>query len=146
MVSDQAADQAPDRNLVFINLPIFFTSTPEHPQGCPDAYPFVGNGAGAFLDYADVRDFIRVNKGIQREARAMTVADYPPAWPPRHGTPLALDQVHKLLIDNQVYVFDPSTWTLEESVCQLAAISSTGATSSGDVRWRHNAETRGGPP
>ena len=44
----------------------------------------------------------------------MTVADYPPAWPPRHGTPLALDQVHKLLIDNQVYVFDPSTWTLED--------------------------------
>ena len=46
LVSAQASTAPAGRELVFVNLPAFFTSNAEHPRGCPSTYPFVTTGVG----------------------------------------------------------------------------------------------------
>ncbi|HRJ42211.1 MAG: hypothetical protein KJZ86_19580 [Caldilineaceae bacterium] len=108
-----AAQNTPtDQNLVFVNLPFYFTSHPESPDGCPATYPFVTTGAVVVPAYADLSDFIRVNGGPDRPVRGAVVVEYDSIWPPRYGTALPLTEIRGLLQETRLYVFDNRSWTL----------------------------------
>jgi len=123
-VSAQAADAPPDRPLVFANLPIYFISSAEHPQGCLAVYPFVTTGVVVFPPYASLSDFIRVNGGPDRQARGVTVAEYDSNWPPRYGDALPLSDMRETLRQNEVVAFEIDNWSLRD----LSAIWQPGST------------------
>jgi hypothetical protein len=114
LVSERASAAPAGRGLVYVNLPAFFTSNSQHPDGCPSSYPFVTTGVVIFPPYADLRDFIRVNGGPDRPARAVTVPEYDAGWPPRYGDPLPLADMRDTLQHNQVYVFEVGDWSLRD--------------------------------
>jgi hypothetical protein len=114
LVSARASTAPAGRDLIYVNLPAYFTSNPQHPRGCPSTYPFVTTGVVIFPPYADLREFIRVNGGPDRPARAITLADYDPDWPPRYGDPLAMTTMRDTLQRNQVYVFEIGNWSLRD--------------------------------
>jgi hypothetical protein len=110
----QAAVAPAGRELIYANLPAFFISNAEHPQGCPAYYPFVTTGVVVLPPYADLRDFIRVNGGPDRPVRGVTVAEYDAGWPPRYGAALPLSGVRDALKDNEMYAFEIGDWSLRD--------------------------------
>ena len=114
LVSTQAAAAPAGRDLVYVNLPAYFISNDKHPLGCPPTYPFVTTGVGVFPPYAHLQDFVWVNGGPDRPARAVTVAEYDPDWPPRYGEALPLAAMRDTVQHNQVYVFEIDTWSLRD--------------------------------
>jgi hypothetical protein len=69
-----------DRELIFANLPYFFSSYDGHPDGCPSPYPWTPVGAVVVPPYAQARDFVRFNGGPDRPVTAVSIPDYAPGW------------------------------------------------------------------
>lgn len=75
------AQQAPaGQDILFVNAPFFFSSTAQHPDGCPNPYPWTPVGAVVLPPYARAADFVRFNGGPDRSVTAVTVPDYAPGW------------------------------------------------------------------
>jgi hypothetical protein len=92
-------------NLLFVNLPVFFSSYASHPDGCPSPYPWTPVGAVIIPDYAAAHDFVRFNGRSQTLATAVTVTDYAPGWH-TYGDPMDKEQLRERLPENLIYVFD----------------------------------------
>jgi hypothetical protein len=100
------AGEAPDgREVVFVNLPFFFSSYEAHPEGCPNAYPWTPVGAVVIPPYAHAQDFVRYNGGPERTVSGVTYEGYAPGWT-TFGRPLAADELRAAVEESAVYVFD----------------------------------------
>ncbi len=125
-----AAATPPNRELMFANLPYFFSSYDEHPDGCPSPYPWTPVGAVVIPPYAQARDFVRFNGGPDRPVTAVTIPDYAPGWTV-YGPDQSLAEIRERLPDMTVYVFnlsDGSFFDLANAWQSDAAISQPKAT------------------
>lgn len=95
----------PGGTLLFVNLPVFFSSYTDHPDGCPNPYPWTPVGAVVIPDYANPRDFVRFNGLSNTLATAVTVPEYAPGWN-TFGEPLAPEQLRERLRTDSIYIFD----------------------------------------
>ncbi len=102
---DLAAAAPPGQDLLFVNVPFFFSSTRSHPQGCPNPYPWTPVGGVVIPPYATARDFVRFNGGPDRPSQAVVVPEYGPGWN-SHGQVMSLAEVRRQLGESAVYVFD----------------------------------------
>jgi len=93
------------RELLFVNAPFFFSSTAEHPDGCPSAYPWTPTGGILIPPYAQPRDFVRFNGGPDRAATGVTFAGYAPGWR-TFGPEIDGDGLRAAAGDRAAYVFD----------------------------------------
>jgi hypothetical protein len=57
--------------LIYVNLPFYFTNIDNCELNCPKRYPFAPVGAVVIPPYASLRDFIHFNGGPDRPARAV---------------------------------------------------------------------------
>ncbi len=74
-------DQVPgDQELVFVNLPFFFSSYSAAPDGCPNPYPWTPVGAVVVPPYAQAADFVRFNDGPDRAVTDVSYDGYAPGW------------------------------------------------------------------
>ena len=100
------AHAAPEgQELLFVNVPFFFSSTAGQPQGCENPYPWTPVGAVVIPPYATARDFIRFNGGPDRPAGAVTVPEYAPGWN-SHGAETSLADIRDQLANTAVFVYD----------------------------------------
>jgi hypothetical protein len=105
------AAEAPDgREVVFVNLPFFFSSYAAHPDGCPNAYPWTPVGAVVVPPYAHAQDFVRYNGGLERAIGGVTYEGYGPGWT-TFGPPLAAGELRAAVEESAVYVFDLTSGT-----------------------------------
>jgi hypothetical protein len=102
---DCAIAAPPGRDLVFVNLPYYFTGYREHPNGCANPYPAISLASIVFPPYSDARQFIRVNGGPDRPARAVHYAGYAPSWVP-FGEEVSAVILRDLLPVAEVFVCD----------------------------------------
>lgn len=105
---DLAYEAPAGQDLLFVNVPFFFSSTATQPQGCPNPYPWTPVGAVVIPPYAKIGDFIRFNGGPDKSARAVVVPAYGPGWN-SHGQETSLEQLRKEVIDTAVFVYDLTT-------------------------------------
>jgi hypothetical protein len=161
----QRAAGAPDgREVVFVNLPFFFSSSATHPDGCPSPYPWTPVGAVVIPPYAQARDFVRFNGGPDRPARGVTYEGYDPGWVTA-GPALAAGELRAAAGEATVYVFDlasgsffdlsaawqpnetvetPPLASFAETVDLLnAEMSSDGGLMTVRLRWQIREETAG---
>ncbi len=104
-MGESASAAADGQDLLFVNVPFFFSSYADHPQGCENPYPWTPVGAVVIPPYAAARDFVRFNGGPDRPATAVTVPDYAPGWN-SFGPPLSLADVYERLGETAVSVYD----------------------------------------
>jgi hypothetical protein len=96
----------PGQTAVFVNIPFFFASYSEHPDGCPNPYPWTPEGVVIMPLYAGASDFARINGGAERPTRSLTVPDYGPGWV-THGTEEAsAADLRQLVGETAVFIFD----------------------------------------
>ncbi len=101
-----AAQSAPEeQDILFVNVPFFFSSFPERPQGCENPYPWTPVGAVVMPSYARAADFVRFNNGPARPATAVSVPEYAPGWQ-TFGPEMALSDMRMQLNESAVYVYD----------------------------------------
>jgi len=146
-----------DQALTLVNVPFFFSSYAEHPQGCLNPYPWTPVGTVVVPPYAAARDFVRFNGGPDREVTAVTVDAFAPGWS-THGEELEASMLRERVADGAVQVFDlpargffdlGGAWQLEESLMEATAafgpgLALVGTTVSGspdgeievDLRWQ----------
>jgi hypothetical protein len=100
------AGESPDgREIVFVNLPFFFSSTAERPDGCPNPYPWTPTGGILIPPYARARDFVRFNGGPDRPVEGVTVTAFAPGWR-TFGPEVAPEELRATVEDELVHVFD----------------------------------------
>ena len=102
---DQAQAADADQNLLFVNVPFFFSSYPDKSGGCENSYPWTPVGAVVVPPYAAVHDFVRFNGGPDRPAKAVTVPTYNPGWN-TVGSEMSLAEIRERIGDTAVYVYD----------------------------------------
>ncbi|MDX1413802.1 MAG: hypothetical protein R3293_06400 [Candidatus Promineifilaceae bacterium] len=102
---DMAQTAPVEQELIFVNVPFFFSSTSDQPQGCPNSYPWTPVGSVVIPPYAKISDFIRFNGGPDRRARALTAQAYAPGWN-THGEETSLAQLRDLVRNSAVFVFE----------------------------------------
>jgi hypothetical protein len=95
----------PEQELIFANLPYFFSSYDQHPDGCPNPYPWTPVGAVVIPPYALAQDFVRFNGGPDRPVTAVTIPDYAPGWN-TYGPDQSLAEIRDALPETAVYVFN----------------------------------------
>lgn len=103
----QVANSSTADPLVFVNVPLFFTSYPDHPDGCPNPYLWAPMGSVVIPPYADPTDFIYMNGGPARAARTVTLLEYSPTWVTQ-GEPQSLDELASLIERSPIFVFNLS--------------------------------------
>lgn len=118
------AAQAPaDQDLVFVNLPFFFSSYAVAPDGCPNPYPWTPVGAVVVPPYARSSDFVRFNGGPDRLVTAVSYDGYQPGWR-TSGQVVDAAEMRKIVAGGStVYVFD----LLDRSFAELSANWEPGA-------------------
>lgn len=92
-----------NQELVYVNLPFYFTNC----DGCrlcsPKSYPYAPIGAVVIPPYASLRDFLRFNGGPDRPARAVTWPSAEIDWAPFGETTSAV--VLRQVVENgQVFL------------------------------------------
>lgn len=101
-----AAGNAPDgRDVVFVNLPFFFSSFRDRPDGCSNAYPWTPTGGILIPPYAQARDFVRFNGGPDRPVRDVSFPDYAPGWRTA-GPEITEVELRQAISKDFAYVFD----------------------------------------
>ncbi|MDI7277421.1 MAG: hypothetical protein QME94_15695, partial [Anaerolineae bacterium] len=95
----------PQREVVFVNVPFYFSSCQAYPSGCEKLYPIAPIGAVVIPPYADARDFVRVNGGPDRPARGVAYAGYNPGWA-TYGAAIEGAALRELAREAEVHVFD----------------------------------------
>jgi hypothetical protein len=106
-MGQMAAAAPPDRELMFANLPYFFSSYDDHPDGCPSPYSWTPVGAVVIPPYAQARDFVRFNGGPDRPVTAVTIPDTTPGWA-TYGPNRSLAEIREALPETTVYTFNLS--------------------------------------
>ena len=101
----QGQDAPAGDTLLFVNVPVFFSSYKEHPQGCQNPYPWTPVGAVIMPAYASARDFVRFNGAVDTLATAVTVGEYAPGWN-TFGDPLDPAELRDRLRVETIYVYD----------------------------------------
>jgi hypothetical protein len=104
-MGDIGSNVPAEQDLLFVNVPFFFSSYTAHPQGCENRYPWTPVGAVVIPPYASSRDFVRFNGGPDRPATAVTVPEYAPGWN-SSGSTLPLAEVRQRLGETAVFVYD----------------------------------------
>jgi hypothetical protein len=118
-----AGQTAPaDRELVFVNLPFFFSSTPARPAGCPSPYPWTPIGGILIPPYAQPGDFVRFNGGPQRPTTGVALSGYGAGWR-AFGETVDGPTFRTHAAEDAVYVFD----LLRDSLVDLSAVWQPGA-------------------
>ena len=102
---DLALTAPAGQDLLYVNVPFFFSSTAAHPEGCANTYPWTPIGAVVIPPYAATRDFIRFNGGPDRPAGAAFVSAYGPGWN-SHGEEFSLGELRDQLPEKAVFIFD----------------------------------------
>jgi hypothetical protein len=95
----------PERKLVFVNAPFFFSSTAARPDGCPSPYPWTPVGGVLIPPYAQAGDFVRFNGGPGRPAEGVAFAGYSPGWR-TFGPEIDGEALRRHVAEDAVYVFD----------------------------------------
>jgi hypothetical protein len=104
----RAAAGAPvEQDVLFVNLPFFFSSYAGRPDGCPNPYPWTPVGGILIPPYAQVRDFVRFNGGPDRPTTGVTFPGYAPGWR-TFGPEIEPGELRAALVRDAVYVFDLS--------------------------------------
>jgi hypothetical protein len=111
MISHTAAAAPTGKELVYVNLPLYFSSAGEEHEECSNPFPYGPSGAMALPQYAVVTDFIVVNGGPRRPAIGVTATAFAPGWE-TYGTPASLEQVRHSLADDYVYLCDLAAWRI----------------------------------
>ncbi len=101
-------EESADRSLLFVNVPQFFSSYSEHPEGCPNPYPWTPVGAVIMPAYASARDFVRFNEGSDQAAAAVTIDAYAPGWN-TYGSTLSPAELREQMHEAAVYIYDLNT-------------------------------------
>jgi hypothetical protein len=102
----EVGEEAPaGSSLLFVNVPIFFSSNTEHPQGCRNPYPWTPAGAVVMPAYASAKDFVRYNGGSRTLATAVSVAEYAPGWK-TFGSAISPADLRRRLHVEQIHIFD----------------------------------------
>lgn len=109
MISHSAAAAPEGKDLVYINLPLYFSSAGVEREECPNHFPFGPSGAMALPHYATVTDFIVVNGGPRRPASGVTAAAFEPGWV-TYGDQVTLEQVRHFLAEDYIYLCDLAAW------------------------------------
>ena len=109
MVSRAAATAPAGEELVYVNLPLYFSSAGVEREECANPFPFGPSGAMAFPRYANVTDFIFVNGGPRRPAIGVTATAFAPGWA-TYGDPVTLARVRHFLAEDYVYLCDLAAW------------------------------------
>jgi hypothetical protein len=104
-MAQRVAEAPLGREVLFVNVPFYFSSCPRYPSGCTKLYPIAPTGAVVVPPYADVRDFVRVNGGPDQPVQAVVFKGYDPGWN-THGRSIDLDGLRSSVETAQVYVFD----------------------------------------
>lgn len=104
-MAQTAAGSPSGEPLTLVNVPFFFSSTIDHPDGCPSPYPWTPVGAVVVPPYAQARDFVRFNGGPDRAMTAVSYAGYAPGWKTA-GEPVTDDDLRALAAAGHVQVFD----------------------------------------
>jgi hypothetical protein len=94
-----------NQDLLFVNVPFFFSSYEAYPDGCENPYPWTPVGAVVIPPYATARDFIRFNGGPDRPAMAVSVPEYAPGWN-SFGQPTTLSALRQQLGQTAVFIYD----------------------------------------
>jgi hypothetical protein len=104
--------QAPaGREIVWVNLPFYFSSCQRYPAGCLNPYPFAPVGAVVLPPYASVADLARVNGGgAARPAQSVLVKEYAPGWSLHASEAISTQTLHDDAATAQVYVLDFAAW------------------------------------
>ncbi len=106
------AEAPAGREIVWVNLPYFFSSCQRYPTGCRNPYPFAPVGAVILPPYASVADLARVNGGgPARPARSVLVQEYAPGWSLQSKEAISPQVLRSDLLSAQVYVLDFSAWS-----------------------------------
>ena len=102
-----AASQAtpPETELIFLNVPFYFSSYTAHPDGCPNPYPWTPVGAVVAPEYANLSDFVRINGGEARTTSGYTFPLFAPGWN-TFGPEMPPDGLRTAVTNAQVFVFD----------------------------------------
>lgn len=100
-----ATEAVPGRAVVFVNAPFFFSSTSDHPAGCPSPYPWTPVGAVLIPPYAQARDFVRFNGGSDREVTGVTSSAYAPGWR-TFGPEISMEALREHAADDATFVFE----------------------------------------
>jgi hypothetical protein len=95
----------PGREIMFVNAPFFFSSTPARPDGCPSPYPWTPSGGILIPPYAQPRDFVRFNGGPDRAVAGVSFPGYAPGWR-AFGPPIDGEALRTATAGSAVYVFD----------------------------------------
>jgi len=111
MISRTAAAAPAGQELVYINLPLYFSSAGVKHEECANPFPYGPSGAMAFPRYAQVSDFIFVNGGPRRPATGVTATAFAPGWE-TYGDPATLEQVRQFLAKDYVYLCDLAAWRI----------------------------------
>lgn len=111
MISSTAAAAPAGKELVYINLPLYFSSAGEEHESCANPFPFGPSGAMALPQYAQVSDFIFVNGGPRRPAIGVTATAFAPGWE-TYGAPVTLEQIRQFLARDYVYLCDLAAWRI----------------------------------
>jgi hypothetical protein len=104
-MAQTAAFAPPGQEVAFVNVPYFFSSTGDHPDGCPNPYPWTPVGAVVAPPYARLRDFVRFNGGPDRPSLGVRYDGYTPGWR-THGLPLTDGALRAIVAQGAIYVFD----------------------------------------
>ncbi len=105
---EQADTADAEKDLLFVNVPFFFSSYPGKPEGCINPYPWTPVGAVVVPPYARVSDFVRFNGGPDRAATAVTVPEYNPGWN-TVGSEMTMADIRERVGASAVFVYDLST-------------------------------------
>ncbi|MHB1294577.1 MAG: hypothetical protein ACYC4R_06235 [Anaerolineae bacterium] len=95
----------PEKDIVLVNVPTFFTSCATCTEGCATPFPLTSPGGVVIPPYANAADFVRMNGGPQRTVRTVRYPGYEPDWYP-HGEEVSAVVLRDLVAMQQVYVFD----------------------------------------
>lgn len=120
------AEQSPsDRELVYVNLPYYYTAYAQHPDGCPSCYPHVTLLTIVFPPYGSVRDALVCNGGPSREARAVRCPALATTWV-AHGEEMAASVLRDIATRATVFVCDVEAGRLWDVSAVLASGARTG--------------------
>lgn len=107
-----------DEAIVFVNLPFFFSSSENQPDGCPNPYPWTTTGGILMPPYAQTRDFVRFNGGPDRPSIGVSFPGFAPGWR-TFGPEISSDRLRDAVSEDAVFAFDllsgdmidlPSSW------------------------------------
>jgi hypothetical protein len=104
-MAESAAAAPAEQALTLVNVPFYFSSYAEHPQGCENPYPWTPVGTVVIPPYAAARDFVRFNDGPDRPVTAVSADIFAPGWN-TFGEAINAHELREKTAGGTVFVFD----------------------------------------